>query len=281
MIGEPSSTIFLLNTKSVDGLILIDTGIGFDFKKELAKIGLNPKNVKHCLITHGHYDHIDGCKELIKLNPKMRFYAHNKDSEMIESYINKDYDLNFKITDIFTDKINSLKLGPYSIKGYHIPGHTPGGLAFLISINKHNVLFSGDICGGAIESVGGNYKKFKKSLQELSSLKADILCDGHMNVIRPSEEVSKYIEGCMKLNEFFHVGFDMDPKNPINWYNLALVSYQMKIYDTAYDACNYVLKLDAENNKAKALLNKIQKQDPHKYEPILEKYLKEIYGEDF
>lgn len=265
----------------MEELVLIDTGIGFDFEKELAKIGLNPKNVKHCLITHGHYDHVEGCKELIKLNPIMRFYAHIKDSKMIQSYINKDQDLNFKITDLFTDKTSSLKFGPYSIKAYHIPGHSSGGMAFLMSINKDKVLFSGDICGGGIESIGGNHDEFEKSLLELSKLDVDILCDGHMNVIRPSEEVSKYIEGCIKLNDYFHIGFDVAPKDLINWYNLALVSYQMKIYDTAYDACNFLLKLDAKNAKAKSLLNKIQKHDPNEYKPLIEKYLKEIYGKDF
>ena len=261
-IGEPSSTIYLLNTNSDDGLILIDTGFGFNFEKEIKKMGLNPKNIKHCLITHSHFDHLDGCKDLIKFNPTMRFYIHVKDAEAAELFINKDQNIDFKVTDTFREKKSTLKLGSYDIKCIHIPGHTPGGMSFLSTIDKHEVLFVGDICGGGIQSIGGNYEDFKRSLQELLEIKADILCDGHMNVIQPSEEVSNYIEGCLKINDYLHVGFDLDPKDSTNWYNLALVSYQLKIYDNAYDACNYALKFDAENAKAKDLLKEIQKHDP-------------------
>jgi len=278
-IGEQSSNIYLLNTNSEDGIILIDTGIGFNFKKEVKMIGLNPKNIKHCLITHGHADHVDGCKDLIKLNPRMRFYIHIKDDEVTELIINKDQTINFKLTDLFREKITNLKLGPYTFKSIHIPGHTPGGMAFLSTINKHDVLFVGDICGGCIQSIGGNYEDFKRSLHKLLEIKADILCDGHMNVIQPSDKVSNYIEGCLKINDYIHIGFDLDPKNSTNWYNLALVSYQLKIYDNAYDACNYTLKLNAENVKAKDLLKKIQKHNPPKYEAI-ERNLKNIYGEN-
>ncbi len=138
----------------------------------------------------------------------------------------------------------------------------------------------GRINVGGLQSVGGDYKDFKRSLQELLEIKADVLCDGHMNVIQPSEEVSNYIEGCLKINDYLHIGFDLDPKDSTNWYNLALVSYQLKIYDTAYDACNQALKLDAENAKARDLLKKIQKLNLPKYE-VIEGLLKSIYGENF
>ena len=277
-IGEPTSTIYLLNTDSEDGLVLIDAGFNFNFKEEMKKIGFNPKNIKHCLITHGHYDHVDGCKDLVIINPKMRFYAHKEDSDTTESIVNKDQNLNFTITDTFKEKISNLKLGKYYIKCIHIPGHSPGGMAYLSTIEQNDVLFVGDICGSGIQSTGGNYDEFKRSLQELLEIKADILCDGHMNVIQPSEEVSKYIEGCLKINDYIHIGCDLDPKDSNNWYNLALVSYQLKIYDNAYGACNYALKLDEENSKTKDLLKKIKEHNPPKIDDV-EKILKNIYGE--
>ncbi len=279
-IGEPSSTVYLIDTNSDDGLILIDTGLGLNFKEELSKIGLNPKNIKHCLITHGHFDHVDGCKDLIKLNSSMRFYVHINDAKATELVVTKDQNMNFKITDTFREKISNLTLGSYKIKCIHIPGHTPGGMAYLSTIDKNCVLFVGDICGGGIQSIGGDYKDFKKSLQELLEIKTDVLCEGHMNVVQPSEEVSNYIEGCLKINDYLHIGFDVDPKDSANWYNLALVSCQLKIYDTALDACSYALKLDAENSVAKDLLKEIQKQNPPKYEAI-EKLIKNIYGKDY
>jgi len=277
-IGEPSSTIYLLNTNSEDGLILIDTGFGFNFEEEMKKIRLNPENIKYCLITHNHFDHIDGCKDLIKFNPTMHFYIHVNDAEDAELFINKDQQINFKITDTFREKKCTLKLGSYKIKCIHIPGHTPGGMSFLSTIDNHKVLFVGDICGGA-NAMDGNYEDFERSLQELLEIKADILCDGHMNVIQPLEEVSNFIEGCQKINNYLHIGFHLDPKDSTNWYNLALVFYQLKIYDNAYDVCNYLLKLNAENTKGKDLLKKILKHDPPKNEGF-ERILKNIYGQN-
>lgn len=151
-------------------------------------------------------------------------------------------------------------------------------MCFLSTIDKHKVLFVGDICAGA-NAIDGYYEDFERSLQELLEMKAEILCDGHMNVIQPLEEVSNFIEGCLKINNYLHIGFHLDPKDSTNWYNLALVFYQLKIYDNAYDACNYSLKLDVENSEGNDLLKKILRHNPPKNEAI-KRILKNIYGEN-
>ncbi len=243
------------------------------------KIGLKAEKIKHCLLTHAHYDHIDGCKDLINLSPNMNFYAHIKDREEIEVFFTAK-DFKFNINRTFKGELNELKLGKYKVKCIHVPGHTPGGMAYLTSIEEKEILFAGDICGGGIEATGGNHKKMKKSLNKLLKVNADILCDGHMNVIQPSEKLSDYIELCMKINDYLHIGFDIDPKDSMNWYNLARVSYDLKIYDNAKEACIYALKLDSDNNKAKNLLKKVDKYYPSE-ENIIEKYLKKIHGTDF
>jgi len=84
-IGEPTSNIYLLNTCSEDGLVLVDTGLNFNFKNAMSRFGCNPNEIKHCLLTHGHFDHVDGCKELIDINPNIRFYTHINDAENTES----------------------------------------------------------------------------------------------------------------------------------------------------------------------------------------------------
>ena len=94
-LGDASSTVYLLKTNSKDGLIIIDTGIGVNFKKKLNKIGLNPKNIKHCLITHSHIDHLQGCKNLMNINPDIRYYMHQKDVKPTEMVINKENNINF------------------------------------------------------------------------------------------------------------------------------------------------------------------------------------------
>lgn len=270
-LAEPTSAIYLLNTESDDGLILIDTGLGFDFKKDMKKTRFKASDIKHCLLTHGHLDHVDGCKELMKINPNILFYCHENDKEAIESLVNKNTDLHFTISEVFKKKSTDLTLGPFEFKCLHVPGHSPGGMVYVLKIENQLVLFSGDICGGGIKSHSGNHEAFKNSLKQLLNLKADVLCEGHMNVIQPSEEVSKFIEGCQKINEYVHVGFDLDHKDAINWYNLAFVSFQLKLYDNAYGACKYSLKLDPENIEAKRLMEKMEKLNLPRFESM-EKY---------
>ncbi len=275
-IGEPTSSIYGVNTNSEDGWILIDAGLNFDFNTELKKINLNPKNITYCLLTHGHLDHVDGCRELIEINPKIHFYLHKGDLVLAESYLKENCENSKKIfnnTDTFIQEITDLQLGKYFFKCIHTPGHTPGGMVYLTRIENHKVLFAGDICGGGMKINGGDHAIFKKSLRNLLNLNADILCDGHMNVIQPAKEVFMYIEGCLKINECLHVGFEVDSNNIENWLELASISFQMKIYDTAWGACHYALKLNPEHSKAKKVWKQIQAQNPPKYE-FVERYLK-------
>ena len=58
-----------------------------------------------------------------------------------------------------------------------------------------------------------------------------------------------------------------------------LISFQLEIYDNAYDACNYVLKWDAENPKANELLKKIELHNLPKANDI-ERILKSILSQN-
>jgi tetratricopeptide (TPR) repeat protein len=154
-------------------------------------------------------------------------------------------------------------------------------MAFLTEIDNNSVLFAGDLCGGGVNSFGGDHDTFKRSLQQLLEKKIDILCEGHMNVIEPSQKVSEYIEGCLKINDYLHIGLDKDPKNTNNWYNFALTCYRLKIYDNAYEACKYILNLNPEHTKARELREEIRSKYSFKYEHSIEQSLKKIYGEDY
>ena len=52
--------------------------------KKISKVGLNPLEIKHCIITHFHIDHIAACSDLKDFNKKVKFYAHELDANAIE-----------------------------------------------------------------------------------------------------------------------------------------------------------------------------------------------------
>ena len=82
-VGDSGCSVFLVNTHSDDGLVLIDCGMSLNLIKKISKVGLNPMEIKHCIITHFHIDHIAACSDLKDYNKKVKFYSHELDANEI------------------------------------------------------------------------------------------------------------------------------------------------------------------------------------------------------
>ena len=63
-VGDSGCSVFLIDTQSKDGLVLIDCGMSLKMIKKIEKYELDPLDIKHCIITHFHIDHIGACAEL-------------------------------------------------------------------------------------------------------------------------------------------------------------------------------------------------------------------------
>ncbi len=210
-LGDSGCSVYLVDTNSDDGLVLIDSGMNiYLIVKNINSFGLNPRNIKHCILTHCHIDHIAICYELkVSLNENMKFYAHDLDADAIEqkgydrktaaSWYGVDYKP-IKLHQRFTKEIEILKLGDYEFQCIHTPGHTPGSISVLVEIEGTKILFGQDIHGPFMKSFGSNKGDYQKSMQKLLDVKADILCEGHFGVFQPAEEVYKYIKGYMDSN---------------------------------------------------------------------------------
>ncbi|MFX1392866.1 MAG: MBL fold metallo-hydrolase [Promethearchaeota archaeon] len=205
-LGDSGCSVYLIDTQSEEGLVLIDCGMNiYLIVKNINKIGLNPKNINHCIITHCHIDHIAACYELkTSLNENIRFYAHDLDANAIEqkgydgktaaSWYGVDYKP-IKLEKRFTKEIEILKLGNYEFKCIHTPGHTPGSISVLLEIDNTKILFGQDIHGPFMKSFGSNLDEYKKSMKKLLDLKVDILCEGHFGIFQPAEKAYAYIKG--------------------------------------------------------------------------------------
>ncbi|MBY9010096.1 MAG: MBL fold metallo-hydrolase, partial [Candidatus Lokiarchaeota archaeon] len=76
--------LYIIDTKSNEGLVLIDPGLYFKYDQEFGEKGFSVRDINHCLITHEHLDHYGACFELEKLNRTIKFYAHELGVNKIE-----------------------------------------------------------------------------------------------------------------------------------------------------------------------------------------------------
>ncbi|MFX1293186.1 MAG: MBL fold metallo-hydrolase, partial [Promethearchaeota archaeon] len=251
--------VYLIDTKSDDGLILIDTGINFEPIQEIEKEGFKLAHIKHCLITHGHLDHFGVCYKLKEYNKNIQFYAHELDAERIENKPTEpspnQFFADFKYEPVkITKKIKKdneiLKFGRLEFMCIHIPGHTPGSVAYLLDIEEKKILFAGDIPGIAINIGDGNLNQYTKSIEKLLTLNIDIMCEGHENITQPAEKVSKFIKGYLTFNKNLNSVVLENPYDTKALLNLALQSYELGWYSSVVDFCNYLLELDPKNPDA-------------------------------
>lgn len=127
--------------------------------------------VKYILLTHGHFDHVMGINDMKeKLGAKVLINAKDKSQvEMTKTilstfgiHINKNPEY-----DEFIDKNTELKIGEIPIKIFETPGHTEGGMSYLIE----NKVFTGDTLFkhyvGRTDLPGGDFSKLENSIKNI------------------------------------------------------------------------------------------------------------------
>ncbi len=275
--NEAGCCVYMINTKSEDGLVLIDAGLNIEPIKVIEKDGFELKDIKHFLITHGHIDHYGVCHKLKEYNENIKFYAHKLDAETIErklldpyvAQIYADYKYEpVKLTKKIKNDNEILKFGSFEFRCIHIPGHTPGSVAYFLEKDGKRILFGGDLPGIAINIQGGNLDAYMKSMEKLIELNIDILCEGHENLILPAEKVLKFIKGYITLNKNLNFIVLKNPTDIKALLALAKITYELGFYENTLDFCNYLLEIDPDNSKAQELLKETIKHNPAKIDWI-------------
>jgi metallo-beta-lactamase class B len=131
-LGQTEYSAWAVTTS--DGIIVIDALFEYSVEDEivngLTKLGLDPKNIKYVLVSHGHRDHAAGAKFL-----QDRFGARVIMSEA-------DWDLLARNTqawpkpkrDMVATDGQRLTLGDTTLTLYLTPGHTPGTISTIIPV---------------------------------------------------------------------------------------------------------------------------------------------------
>jgi hydroxyacylglutathione hydrolase len=129
--------------------VVIDAGCILDYeKKQLSQfIETNNLTLKRVLNTHLHLDHQFGNKYLFDIfgvAPE----AHSEDAYLLDTFVSQARSFGLVVEEKtqflsrYISDSEELKFGNSTLKAIHVPGHSPGSIAFY---SEHDgVLFSGD-----------------------------------------------------------------------------------------------------------------------------------------
>jgi glyoxylase-like metal-dependent hydrolase (beta-lactamase superfamily II) len=184
-------------------LVLIDAGAGPSYEeivRNIEGLGLKPDKLKTVILTHCHIDHIGGAPQFREAFGA-QIIMHQLDAEAVEQGDDRMtaaswYNLSFPPlpVDVKLQKEGErLHFGEQEITCLHTPGHTPGSLSVYLDRGGKRILFGQDIHGPFSEDFGSDLAAWRRSMERLLALEADILCEGHFGVYQPKENVAKYI----------------------------------------------------------------------------------------
>ncbi len=201
LTAPEDAAIYLLD---FDGhAALVDAGTGRAQKRlldHLATTGVRPEQIEYLLLTHCHYDHTGGARGLReKLGCPV--VAHELDADFLERGDNEVTAASWYGTKLYPCPVDrrlsgarqTLTLGERSITALHIPGHSPGSLAYLTESEGQTVLFAQDVHGPLDLRLRSNRTDYRASLERMLALEADILCEGHYGIFRGKPVVAEFI----------------------------------------------------------------------------------------
>lgn len=175
--GQLENNMYLVMDEDTKNAVLIDaTELIPEITDTVKQLGAD---VQYILLTHGHFDHIMGLNVLKKELKAEALIC--KDDIVISDNINEFtrlFNWPDSVPPVYEKYIKDgdiIPVGNMNIKVIHTPGHTEGGVCYLIEDNlfSGDTLFRGSV--GRTDLFGGNFSKLSDSIKnKLFKLDNDI-----------------------------------------------------------------------------------------------------------
>ena len=105
------------------------------FENGMKELGYDPRKVKALFVSHGHFDHY-GIADYLVDNYGIAVYMSRTDYEFSSADCDGRGrpDWKLRVVPTFVDEDSVIDLGGETVQIVYTPGHTPGGLSFIIPV---------------------------------------------------------------------------------------------------------------------------------------------------
>lgn len=144
VVGPVQTNCYFIINDDTKETLIVDPGAS---AKELAKrLRVDELKPIAILLTHGHFDHATGAKELSEEFDRIPIYIHEDEKEtLVDPQLNASWMCGESLVfeaDKFVKDEETLELAGFKIRVFLTPGHTPGGCCYYFPYEE--VVFTGD-----------------------------------------------------------------------------------------------------------------------------------------
>ena len=182
-----------------EGLIMLDSGYQHSLYlvlENMRELGLNPREIRYIVHTHGHIDHCGGTRALVEMTGAKTFVGA-ADQNYVNGVENLSWatelelDLEEFEPDVLVNDGDTITLGNTTLRAVATPGHTPGAMSYLFDVYEGERTLVAGIHGGAgmnsfqkafLDRYGLSYDcraQYLQAMDRLKPLKVDIFLGNH------------------------------------------------------------------------------------------------------